>query len=386
MTPSDLLAPIPQLEVSGWKDVPIVENHDSLVPIGPFTGYPTLFTNSIYFGERIDSPYRADKGNELDGAFITIFARRSVADRLLVAQTLLPPGHRFVVYDAYRSLQVQRALYDHYLESLRESTPKLSDDALSAQTQKYTAIPSSDPTRPSPHNTGGSVDLAVVRLSSEDEARIREIDQELAELPYETDWSLFSRRAQDPYAEPDTPAKKAYLLEMERMLIMRDGGELLDYGTPFDWGGPEAALRYYEEPRSLSSKDSEPRDNRRLQHNALAAAGFAGYLEEWWHVNAPESQSGAQALGLPRAHFGGQELGEAHLEFEDMRRRHHASMLEQFERVASGEPHIPPGYRPEIPWVHELQRQALQHMLERNAHPSSTKLRAAAIIAVPVQV
>ncbi len=260
------------------------------------------------------------------------------------------------------------------------------DDALSAQTQKYTAIPSSDPTRPSPHNTGGSVDLAVVRLSSEDEARIREIDQELAELPYETDWSLFSRRAQNPSAEPDAAAKKAYLLGMERTLILRDGGELLDYGTPFDWGGPEAALRYYEGPKPLSSEDSGPRNNRRLQHNALAAAGFAGYPEEWWHVNAPESQSGAQALGLPRAHFGGLELGEAHLKFEDMRRRHHASMIEQFERAASGEPHVPSGHRPEIPWAHELNRQALQHMLERNAHPSSTKLRPAAIIAAPAQV
>ncbi|MGH3430297.1 MAG: hypothetical protein ACREP9_14795, partial [Candidatus Dormibacteraceae bacterium] len=111
----DLLFPIPeQVEQDGWKEVPIEESGDPLVPIGPFSDYPTLFTNATYFGERTDSPYQLDEGNQLAGALITVFVRESVANRLLQAQALLPAGHRLVVFDAYRSLDVQQALYDHY--------------------------------------------------------------------------------------------------------------------------------------------------------------------------------------------------------------------------------------------------------------------------------
>ncbi|MGH7883780.1 MAG: M15 family metallopeptidase [Candidatus Dormibacteraceae bacterium] len=304
---------------------------------------------------------------------------------MLQAQELLPPRHRFVIFDAYRSLGMQQSLYNYYLKSLRKSRPDLTPEELSMETQKYVRLPSKDSTRPAPHNTGGSVDLVIVKLSSEDEARIQEIDQQLSECPYETDWSLFSRPVENPYAEPDGASKKAYVLEMERILIMREEGEMLDFGTPFDWGGSEAALRYYEEKKSLDPEGSECRDNRRLLHNALTVVGFTGYPYEWWHFNASESQMGARVLGLPQARFGGQRLGKAHLDFEDMRRRHHVGMIEKFDRVFSGKPHIPSDHRhhrPDLAWAQELNLQALQKMLERNAPPVNTRLPRAAVIAV----
>ncbi|MGH3427494.1 MAG: M15 family metallopeptidase, partial [Terriglobales bacterium] len=269
-------------------------------------------------------------------------------------------------------------------ESLSRSRPELGDDELSTETQKYVSVPSTVSSRPSPHNTGGSVDLAVLRLSPRDEAKVQEIDRELAALPYETDWSLFLRRVEDPYAEPDESSQRAYVLEMERMLTLRDGGELLDFGTPFDHGGPEAALRHYE-TTSLGPQDVPARDNRRLLHNALAAAGFAGFPSEWWHVNAPETQMGAKVLGLPKARFGGLELDASHRDFENMRRGHHAGMIFQFERLANGKPHIPAGL-PELTWAYLLNLQALESMHRRGAPPTRSGLPQAAVIAAPGDV
>ncbi len=53
----------PITEVShlqGWKEIPIKENGEPLVSIGPFSRHPNIFTSSIYFGERVDSPYLND--------------------------------------------------------------------------------------------------------------------------------------------------------------------------------------------------------------------------------------------------------------------------------------------------------------------------------------
>ncbi len=62
----DLYADIPELSsLNGWEDVALTENGDPLVPVGPFTDFPDLFTNSVYYGERADSPYQLGTGNRL---------------------------------------------------------------------------------------------------------------------------------------------------------------------------------------------------------------------------------------------------------------------------------------------------------------------------------
>jgi hypothetical protein len=36
----------------------------------------------------------------------------------------------------------------------------------------------------------------------------------------------------------------------------------------------------------------------------MTRAGMQAYEAEWWHYNAPESQMGAAAAGLPKATYG----------------------------------------------------------------------------------
>lgn len=107
MIPESLQKPIPLVVPStdGWKEIPIIENGEKLVPLGLFSENDEIFTSSVYAGEKSDSPY-AD--NPLKGGLVTVFVREGVA------QSLLPVGINLVVVDTYRPLDIQQAAFDFY--------------------------------------------------------------------------------------------------------------------------------------------------------------------------------------------------------------------------------------------------------------------------------
>jgi D-alanyl-D-alanine dipeptidase len=162
----------------------------------------------------------------------------------------------------------------------------LTDIELSVETQKYVSLPSLYATRPSRHNTGGSVDLAIV------------------EVPEKILSSL-----------PNQP-------EDMRDLMLFQHARLLDFGTPFDFGGQEAALTYYERlelSRPLTEVERTAQFNRRLLYRVMVEAGMQPYGEEWWHYNAADSQMGARADNRTKAVFGAMNLSDAELRHEQYR-------------------------------------------------------------------
>lgn len=306
--------PLDAGQVQGWKDIPIKENEhpEPLVPLGLLSREAaTLTTSALYFGEHSNSPY-AEKSNALEGSLLSLFARRSVAHRLLAAEQLLPNGHHLLIFDAYRPYQVQKSLYDFYKKKLRERQPQLDNEALETETQKYVSLPSTDPARPSPHNTGGAVDLAIIKLDQAHEAELRKAQSQLAGGGLDT--------------------AKRIGLEMRMSAIMRRHGKMLDFGTPFDHGGKKAALAYYEAKRtageSLTKSEEAACNNRRLLFDVMTKAGFQPYASEWWHFNAPESQMGAAAAGRKFATFGAMELDGANLAHESVRLKIHEEALQ----------------------------------------------------------
>ncbi len=240
------LPPIPKLAgiVSGWRNVPLHAVGEPLAAIGHATAYEDIMTSAVYAGEHLHSPYRGD--NVIDAAHVTVYVRESVAHRLHQAQALLPAGMRLIVFDGYRSVEVQRALYDQFLHELRALRPTWSEQQLVDETERYVSLPSSDPSCPSPHSTGGAIDVAIIRDNT-----------------------------------------------------------MIEFGTPFDHGSERSALRYFEDDAHvLTDTDREARNNRRLLYRVMHEAGFEGFEHEWWHYNAPETQMGAQAAGRPSASFG----------------------------------------------------------------------------------
>lgn len=297
--------PLDAGQVQGWKTIPIKDDgrSDPLVALGPLSREAdTVTTSSIYFGEHSNSPY-AGNTNKLEGSLLTLFARQSVARRLLAAEQRLPAGHHLIVFDAYRPYQVQKSLHDFYKQKLSEKYPDMDSETLEAETQKYVSLPSTDPTRPSPHSTGGAVDVAIVKLDQAHEAELLQIRSRLGD-----DNLDFAKRVS---------------LELRLSAIMRRHAKMLDFGTAFDHGGEKSAVAYYESKvatgETLTDGETLACNNRRLLFAAMTQAGFESYFAEWWHFNAPESQMGAATAGRRVATLGAASLNESNKAHENER-------------------------------------------------------------------
>jgi len=240
---SDSAIPLDAGFVGGWRFMPLEECAETMVAIGIGTEYDDILTSAVYAGEH-SSPYRGE--HAIAAANPVMYVRRSVAERLREAQRLLPEGHTLIVFDAYRSIEVQRALYDQFMHGLQRIKPGWSAAQLADETERYVALPSLDASCPSPHSTGGTVDVAIVKE-----------------------------------------------------------GHMIEFGTPFDHGTKRSALRFFEDEAHIRSEvDVESRDNRRLLYRVMHEVGFEGFEHEWWHFNSVETQMGARTSRREMATYG----------------------------------------------------------------------------------
>ncbi|MDP4000032.1 MAG: hypothetical protein Q8Q11_01200 [bacterium] len=299
--------PIGVGDVEDYAELPIKENGEPLVAIGPFAGndYDRLLTDSLYAGERENSPYPPES---LEGSLVTTFMREGTSERIRQAEELLPEGYHVVVWDAFRTLEVQGSLYDFYRAKLAELHPDWDDEQLDAGTVPYVSKPSRDSKRPATHNTGGAVDLDIIRIPTEAETRIQEIDRRIFEIGDSgDDW------------------EEVYELERERQDIFTNQAEPLEFGAVRDYGDKQAAADYFErlsETRSLTPEELEARDNRRMLYNVMERVGMQPLASEYWHYNDENTQMGSRVAGQAEASYGRAWLSKDNLTHELMRRQH----------------------------------------------------------------
>ncbi|MFV0421762.1 M15 family metallopeptidase [Oleidesulfovibrio sp.] len=210
--------PIPCAKDFNWNDVyavSIAENEEPLVPLSLVP--EKILVRSAYFEAGIG------------GALPECYARAEVFEKLLCAANLLPAGLRMVVLDAWRSPQVQTVLFQRCRSALSRAYKDATDAELHELTQQYVARPSFDASAPSPHVTGGAIDLA---------------------------------------------------------LATRDG-KMLFFGSPFDYPERISYTCHLEEKASqgvpLTAGETEALKNRRLLYSVMLEAGFVNYSCEWWH-------------------------------------------------------------------------------------------------------
>lgn len=153
----------------------------------------------------------------------------------------------FKVWDCYRTLRTQQLLFEEYSRELREKHPEWSDQAIEDATRVFVAVPSFDPKKPSPHNTGGAVDLTIVDVE----------------------------------------------------------GEEIDMGTKFDEFIDKAHTNFFD--GSQIEKEMEIHQNRMLLKDVMEEAGFVNYSEEWWHFSFGD-QAWAYAKDKPHAIYGSKEI------------------------------------------------------------------------------
>ncbi|MCE3045579.1 M15 family metallopeptidase [Legionella sp. 16cNR16C] len=187
--------------------VPVVENHNPLIDIKG--------DNRILIGPSPEIPDNTDYTQ----------MREEVFHRLLKAQSLLPAGLQFCLYEAYRSLDLQKALFDERYEQLQALHPDWSHEERFNETMKLISpVINLDGTKNvPPHGTGAAIDV--------------------------------------------------YLLD--------ESGNPLDMGIhPKDWMTDIDAHISTTNSRSISER---ARANRDIMSRALLSAGFVNYPTEYWH-------------------------------------------------------------------------------------------------------
>lgn len=172
------------------------------------------------------------KEMKISGTHNIMLARQAVILKLNEALELLPNEYSFAVFDAYRTIETQLALFNYIYNQQKEINPKLTHSELYAITREFVvhpeeiarfAIP--------PHNSVGAVDLTLI---------------------YQ--------------------------------------GNIVDMGTDFDAVTSLSHTNYFEkdfkEELGFSrEKCLEIRKNRRILFNSMKQVGFTNYQAEWWHYD-----------------------------------------------------------------------------------------------------
>ncbi|MBM7456455.1 D-alanyl-D-alanine dipeptidase [Oceanisphaera litoralis] len=215
--------------------LPIAESDEPLVPLGLVTAPLRVYPAYFHLG--------------VPGALSDCYVRRSVSAQLHKAARLLPAGIELVVLDGWRPLMVQQYLFNTLSAAMREHHAGDSEAELLARTRHFVAPPSSSPEAPSPHLTGGSVDVTLC-----------------------------------------------------------DGeGNQLDMGTEFDDISPWSYSAAFEAIGKPSPREADVIENRRLLHSVMTHVGFTNLASEWWHFDYG-NQSWAWHSNAAEAKFGAASL------------------------------------------------------------------------------
>ncbi|WP_058532981.1 M15 family metallopeptidase [Legionella saoudiensis] len=127
--------------------IPICENYEPLIDIKD--------QQEICYGPPPDNPLTKNDYTKM---------RISVYEKLCIAQKKLPSNWKFKIYEALRSLKVQKILFDEQFIRLKKQKPYLSDEELFIQASQLISPICSYAGTPliPPHSTGGAVDLELI--------------------------------------------------------------------------------------------------------------------------------------------------------------------------------------------------------------------------------
>ncbi len=268
----------------------------------------------------------------------------------------LPGGYYLKFFDCYRPLEVQQALFDTQKANLAKQYPELSEKELIEKAQTYVSVPAPNEQfgtkHPSPHSTGGVVDLTIVKMSSEGSDAIEELNlvmksgkeitpevaNALTKNPLFYDQVIqFVQKIQNTMDLEKSPKLQDIFSDPQQILykaiwadIFRRETTELDMGTQFDSFEKTASPNFFEKiqkEKNLSLEEKAILDNRRLLHYVMQRAGFTGYGEEWWHFSYGDNMN-AVIANKPFAKYGGTKISDKTKLFEDIRKAYYKFRLD----------------------------------------------------------
>ena len=219
-------------DAGGYSEIPINDaDLRCAEPLVCLTGSGIAGKSYYYQDDGENPPY----GYRINGSLPDVWCRAGVLQSLRQANILLRPYDAEVyIWDAYRTVEAQKALWRHVENDVRNQRPELNDTEVFDEVIKYVSNPHrferDDPQTWPVHATGGAVDLTLRSLKN---------------------------------------------------------GELLDMGSGFDEicaYTPTAAFELLHSDGKCNS-DHPPLRNRRLLCWAMTNSGFANYPQEFWHFD-----------------------------------------------------------------------------------------------------
>lgn len=153
------------------------------------------------------------------------FLRETLYHKLVAAQKRLPPGYHFCLYEGYRSLALQKMIFDKHYANVANKNPTWSKTEVFYETTKLVSpvVNQDGSNNIPPHATGAAIDV--------------------------------------------------YLLD--------DHGNAMDMGIhPKDWMADEGGVLSLTASHIISP---EAQKNRQIMAKALNAEGFVNYPTEYWH-------------------------------------------------------------------------------------------------------
>lgn len=191
----------------GVLAITIIENHEPMIDLAT--------QQEIVFGPSPEIPNNTEYTK----------LRKTVYEKLKLAQSILPKGLHFSLYEGYRSIHLQKMLFDNRSKQIKALHPHWSQDQIFIETTKFVSpvINQDKSENIPPHSTGGAIDV--------------------------------------------------YLID--------DNGKPVEMGIqPKDW------MNDIDGTISLTASQiitDEAKNNREIMSNALTTVGFVNYPTEYWH-------------------------------------------------------------------------------------------------------
>ncbi|KAB8037096.1 D-Ala-D-Ala dipeptidase [Silvanigrella paludirubra] len=172
------------------------------------------------------------KNMKINGTQDIILARQAVVLKLNEALELLPNEYTFAVFDAFRTIETQFALFRYIYNQQKQMNPSKTHSELYDITREFVIHPN-ETSRYAipPHNSGGALDLTLKHEDS-----------------------------------------------------------FLDMGTDFDAVTPASYTNFFEQEFNENFGISKERwllirKNRRILFNSMKYVGFTNFQVEWWHFD-----------------------------------------------------------------------------------------------------
>jgi len=179
------------------------------------------------------------------------FVRASLLDKLNRAAKMLPNGISLVILDGWRPFSVQEYLFETLVNLMKKAQPQYTDEQYLEHARTLVSPPSDNPLNPSPHLTGGAVDVT----------------------------------------------------------LCDSNGRFLNMGTAFDEAHDNSWTSTLERlVEQGSSHLTQSRNNRRILHHVMSEVGFSNLPSEWWHFDYG-NQLWAYNTGASQAIYGAVTVG-----------------------------------------------------------------------------